>query len=150
MPVVIDASDSAQFNVSGYTATISPSSTLDDRGNKTWAVKMDLGVVKDSSNVLHLGLDGSEYHFTLLDSTDPSVTTYSPARNATDAVTNQSIILTFTEDIQIGTGTIVLTPTGGNLLNTPVSINIADTSQVCGCVQMLHECHGGSIDRQHS
>merc|ERR1712196_731046 len=90
---------------------------------------MASGVVKDAASNAFAGLSGNTYQFGVADSTAPTVSTYYPLNNAVDQPNSVNIVLTFSEDVQLGYGAIVLTPSGGNGPNNVISID-ASSSQV--------------------
>jgi len=122
----INVADASQISFSGTTATINPTNDFVDHGLKTLTITMAAGVMKDIENNGYAGLAGSTYVFTIADSTNPVVTTYSPEQDETAAGRADNIVVTFNENIQAGTGDIVITPSGGNGANTPVTIAVGD------------------------
>ncbi len=56
-----------------------------------------------------------------VDNTAPTLTSFTPANNATNVPLDSNIVLTFNEEITIGTGNITLTPQGGTAINIPVT-----------------------------
>ena len=59
-----------------------------------------------------------------------TVTTFSPAHASTISDASQNIVLTFNEAVIAGTGSIVLTPSGGSSGASAISIYVTDTSQI--------------------
>ena len=107
----IDVSSSA-VTVSGNTATIDPSDF-----NLSAAVNIEIaaGVFKDLFNNNYAGiLTATTWNFTVVspDITPPAVSTYSPADNATGVSNSASLVLTFNEDIQKGSGNIIIKEAG--------------------------------------
>jgi len=121
----LDVTSTASF--SNDVMTIDPPNDLLDTGLKLYTVTMASGVVKDLANNPFSGISGTVYRFQLYDSTPPQITTYSPPHNAVQQHRAVPIVLTFNEDILAGAGNIVLSPTGGNGFNNPVSIPITDS-----------------------
>ncbi len=56
-----------------------------------------------------------------VDNTAPTLTSFTPANNATNVPLDSNIVLTFNEEITIGTGNITLAPQGGTAINIPVT-----------------------------
>ena len=84
---------------------------------------MAAGVVKDSLNINFAGLSGNAYTFGVADSTAPTISGYNPGLGATGVARTTNIVLTFNEFVKIGDGSITLTPSGGNGVDTPVVIH---------------------------
>ncbi len=98
-----DAATSTNLSFSGSTLTINP--TADLSNSKTYFVTIASGAVKDTSNNSYSG--NTTYDFTTVaDTIPPTVTTFSPASAATGVAVKSNIVLTFSEAIQRGTGTI--------------------------------------------
>jgi methionine-rich copper-binding protein CopC len=100
-----DAASSSRVTVSGSTLTIDPTSNLSN--NTHYYVTFANGTVKDLAGNSYLGT--STYDFTTIaDTTAPTVTGYTPADGATGVALGSNIVLSFSESIQKGTGTILL------------------------------------------
>ncbi len=56
-----------------------------------------------------------------VDNTAPTLTSFTPANNATNVPLDSNIVLTFNEEITIGTGNITLAPQGGTAINIPIT-----------------------------
>ena len=104
-----------QVTISSTTLTIDPSMTL---GSMQYTATMASGVIVDTSNNPFGGLSGNTYQFTV-DSSAPFVLSFSPAKGSKGHLATASIKLTFNENVQAGTGNIVLTPTTGSALTIP-------------------------------
>ena len=63
---------------------------------------------------------GGAYQFTVADTTPPTVASYLPALGATGQAATVDIVLTFSENVQAGTGNIVLTPASGSAVSIAV------------------------------
>ena len=87
---------------------------------------MDLGVLKDMGHVAYAGLSGTDYVFTVSDSTPPTILTFLPQNSSASALIDTDIVLTFSEYVQAGTGAITITPTGGTGENEVLTIPIGD------------------------
>ena len=103
---------SASVTVSGNTATINPADF-----NFAVAVNIEIaaGAFKDLFNNNYAGIgDATTWNFTVVnpDVTAPTVTTYSPADNATAVSKSSNLVLTFNESIQKGTGNILIKEAG--------------------------------------
>ena len=118
-PITIDVTTSL-VTFSSNVCTINPSSNLDATG-VTYTVTMASGVIKDTNGNDFAGISGTTYQFNSLDTTAPTVSSYSPAQGATGQTIGNNITLTFNENIQAGTGNITLTPNSGTTLTIPIS-----------------------------
>jgi len=125
--------------VAGTTITIQPSEALFDGGNKLYTVFFVAGTVIDTAGNAHDGLAAfpPDYQFRLQDITPPLLTSFDPVQNSTSVLKTDNIVLTFVENIQAGSGNIVITPSGGNThyngvtyVNEPVVISVVDQTQV--------------------
>ena len=99
---------SPAVTVSGNTATINPSDF-----NLSAAINIEIaaGVFKDFFNNNYAGIaDATTWNFTIVnpDITPPAVSTYTPADNATVVSISSNLVLTFNENIQKGTGNILI------------------------------------------
>ena len=102
----------SQVTVAAAVATVNPTSDLSTTG-VTYTVAMASGVFKDTSDIPFAGIDGNTYQFTVADTDAPEISTYSPGLGAVSVAASTDIVLTFTEPIQAGTGSIVFTPSSG-------------------------------------
>jgi len=127
-PVSLAAND-AQVGVAGAKVTINPTNDLVATG-MAYSLTMASGTFTDAIPNSYAGLLGLTYSFTVADTDPPTVTTYKPANAATSQRKTSDLKLTFSEGVKAGSGFIVITPSGGNSLNTAISINVSDTSQV--------------------
>jgi methionine-rich copper-binding protein CopC/hemin uptake protein HemP len=79
-------------------------------------IEMPAGTIKDIAGNNYAGItNNTTWRFTILtpaDNTPPTVTTYSPANNATNIAKNAALILTFSEPVQKGSGSIVIRENG--------------------------------------
>jgi methionine-rich copper-binding protein CopC len=98
------ATNTANLAVSGSTLTINPTSNLGSSTN--YFVTFDAGSIKDIAGNSYAGT--TTYDFTTGDTLAPTVSTYSPADGATGVVASSNIVVTFSEAIQKGTGTITI------------------------------------------
>ena len=99
---------SATVSVSGNTATINPDDfTLGAAVN----IEIEAGAFKDIANNNYGGIsDATTWNFSITspDLTPPTVTAYSPTDNSTDVSRTTNLVLTFSEDVQKGTGNILI------------------------------------------
>jgi len=128
-PVTIDV-NSGLISIVDNLVTVNPNADLHDTGVKTYTMTMSTGVLQDVTGNNFAGLSGTDYQFGVADSTAPIIDTYSPAHEATGEAKTVNIVLTFNENVQAGTGNVVITPSGGNGADTPVTISVADNSQI--------------------
>ena len=64
------------------------------------------------------------------DTTAPTITSSVPVADAMDFNASSNIVLTFSEDVQAGTGNITLTPTTSGSSAPTLTIDVTDTTQV--------------------
>ncbi|WP_334187490.1 Ig-like domain-containing protein, partial [Noviherbaspirillum sp.] len=98
---------SSNVKVSGNVLTINP--TNDFLYNTAYAVQLSAGVVIDASGNSFAG--ESNYNFTTgapIDITAPTVSAVSPANNSKNVNVSTNIVVTFSEEMQLGTGSILL------------------------------------------
>jgi methionine-rich copper-binding protein CopC len=99
-----DAAASGRISISGSTFTLDPTSNLAD--TTTYFVVFPSGSVQDTSGNNWAGT--SAYSFVTGDYTAPVVDTFSPASGSTGAAPSSNIVLTFSESVARGTGTITI------------------------------------------
>ena len=118
----------AQITVNGTTVTINP--TLDLLPNSTYNVQLTSGVITDLAGNNYAGIsDTSTLNFSTLDTLAPTVTAFSPADNASGVAVGSNIVLTFSEAIVRGTGSIQIR--SGSATGTVVeSFNAATSSRL--------------------
>ncbi|WP_186406118.1 Ig-like domain-containing protein, partial [Candidatus Accumulibacter aalborgensis] len=110
-----DPATSNRLTISGSTLTIDPSSTLAD--GTDYYVTLAAGTIKDLAGNSYAGT--STYDFTTAaDTTAPTVTTFSPSDGATGVATSSNIVLSFSEPIAGGTGSILLKTAAGATVET--------------------------------
>jgi len=120
----IDAAD-AQVTVSGSTVTINP--TADLVGGTEYYALIDSGAFKDSSNNDYAGISSTTaLSFTTeTDAIAPTLTSSTPADNATEVSMNANIVLTMSEAVTAVTGkNITIKKTAGDV--TVATIDAAD------------------------
>lgn len=118
---VFETIDVASVTVSGAVVTINPVSDLEYGTN--YYVEIDSGAIKDiaTTNNDFAGISGSAtWSFTaeLADTTAPTFTELSPTNNATGVAPNSGLAITFDEDVQKGSGDIVIKESGGSTFET--------------------------------
>jgi serralysin len=103
-----DAATSNRISISGSTLTIDPTNNL--AGNTRYFVVFSSGNVRDLAGNAYTGT--STYDFTTVgsatDTIAPTVSTFSPADGTTGVAVGNNIVLTFSEAIARGTGTITI------------------------------------------
>ncbi len=112
-----DAATSSNLSIAGSTLTINP--TADLSPDTAYKVEFAAGSVKDLAGNAFAGT--ASYNFTTIataDTTAPTVTTFSPADEATGVAVGSNIVVTFSEAIAKGTGNIVLKTTTGSVVAT--------------------------------
>ena len=136
----IPATD-ARVSVSGSTVTVNPTGTF--TYNTGYYVTVDAGAFKDASNNDYAGITSStSLNFTATaDTTPPTLSTSTPADNATGVSVNTNIVLNFSEDVTAVAGkNISVKLSSGNALvetvgatspqvtisGSTVTINLAD------------------------
>jgi methionine-rich copper-binding protein CopC len=103
---------SSRLTVSGSTLTIDPVNAL--ANNTSYYVVFESGNIKDLAGNAYAGT--YTYDFTTVAAADtiaPTVITFNPTDEATGIAVNSSIVITFSEAIQRGTGNIILKTTSG-------------------------------------
>ncbi|HEX6171909.1 MAG TPA: Ig-like domain-containing protein, partial [Chitinophagaceae bacterium] len=99
---------SPAVTISGNTATINPA---DFNFGAAVNVEISAGAFKDLFNNNYAGIaDATTWNFSIIapDLTPPIVTTYSPTDNATLVSRTANLVLTFSENIQKGVGSILV------------------------------------------
>ena len=110
-----DAATSTNLSISGSTLTIDPAADL--AYGTGYVVQFAAGSVKDLAGNAYAGT--TSYNFTTLaDAVPPTVLNASPVDQATGVATGANLVLTFSEAIQRGTGTIVLKTAAGTVVAT--------------------------------
>ena len=121
-PLTIAVAD-PQVSVVGRVVTIDPTDNLDL--DTSYVLTIPAGAFMDASGNPSPPNTLSFMTAMALDTTAPTVNSSVPAQDGT-AVIATNIVLTYSEAVQRGTGSITITPMGG----TPISIPVADTVQV--------------------
>lgn len=103
---------SAVVSVSGNTATIDPADFSNDASVN---IEIAAGGFKDVAGNAYAGIaDATTWNFTVIaaDLTAPTVTTYSPADDATGVAATANLVLTFNEPVLKGSGSILVKQAG--------------------------------------
>ncbi|WP_249897903.1 Ig-like domain-containing protein [Paenibacillus sp. PK3_47] len=100
--------DSEKVSVDGKTVTISPYNSFEY--NTDYYVIIDGEAFQDAAGNKYAGIsESTTWNFTTReapDTTPPTVSTLSPVKGATGVATEADLVLTFSEDVQKGTGNI--------------------------------------------
>ncbi|MGB1130344.1 MAG: Ig-like domain-containing protein, partial [Haloferula sp.] len=106
---VIDIDD-AQVSISGGILTINPSSDLEF--GKNYAVQISSGAIQDTAGNAFAGInDDTTWNFSTVlpsDTTPPSIVTLEPADDSVDVALGANLVVTFDEDIAVGSGSVTL------------------------------------------
>lgn len=127
----IAVTDTTQVSFSGGTLTLNPSANL--TGGTAYYINLASGVVKDLAGNPYAGITGSTaLNFstagaTTADTTAPTLIDSNPSDNATGVATVANLVLTFSESVQAGSGSIVVYNANGSVART---IFATDTTQV--------------------
>jgi methionine-rich copper-binding protein CopC len=97
---------SPSVSISGNTVTIDPA---DFPSGAAVSVTIPSGVFTDRTNNAFAGiLTNTAWNFTVADNTAPTVTALSPADNAINVPVNSNLVLTFSEPVKKGAGSIII------------------------------------------
>lgn len=113
------ASPPAGLTLSGATVTLNP--TADLSPSTTYYVEIDATAIKDLAGNSFPGISGdSTWSFTSVsaDTTPPTISSLNPAHNATGVSYSSNLVITFSENVAFGTGTIRLLQSGGTLIES--------------------------------
>ena len=104
--ILIPVADTVQVTITDNVVTINPSNDL--VASTPYTLTIPAGAFTDTS-----GNSAAEFtlSFTTLDTTPPTFISSVPAANAPTFNASSNIVLTFSEDVQAGSGNITLTPT---------------------------------------
>ncbi len=123
-PVSIDVTDDTQVRVVNNVVTIDPPVNLGPPSEKNldfpYALTIDAGAFMDAS-----GNKTVQYvlEFKTLENLAPSISSSLPVSDATNFSANSDIILTYSEAVVKGSGSITLTPSGGGVV---LMIDVSD------------------------
>jgi methionine-rich copper-binding protein CopC len=120
-------------NVTGEgtsTLTINPSSNL--TGNTGYYITMDTILTNAGQDEYYGIASSTTWNFTteIPDSTPPTVSSFSPADNATGVTLGSNLVITFSEAVDLQTGSIYIKRTTGD--TTVESFNVASSSAITG------------------
>jgi methionine-rich copper-binding protein CopC len=127
----IDVTDTSQVAFSGSSVTINPSTNL--LAGSGYYITMSSGVIKDVAGNAYTGISANTtYNFNTAaavvgDTTAPTLSSNSPADNATGVAASANLVLTFSEAVQAGTGSVVIFNSNGTVART---IAVTDSTQV--------------------
>ncbi len=114
----------AAVSISGATATIVRSTTLAETTG--YYVEVASGAFKDLAGNNFAGITGpTAWNFTTGDFTAPTVVSLSPPDDATDVELDANLIITFNENVQKGTGNIVLKKSSDNSVVETIAVTSA-------------------------
>ncbi len=119
----ITVTDTTQVSFAGNMVTINPTNDL--VVNTTYTLTVPAGAITDASGNAGELVTISFSTAAAPDTTAPTVLSSVPAQNGV-AIEGTNIVLTYSEDVQRGTGSITITPASGGAISIPV----ADTRQV--------------------
>ena len=112
---------SGLVTVSGATVTIDPAGTL--ASSTGYYVEIAAGTVKDLSNNNFAGIAGnSTWNFTTADVAAPTVTSLNPADDATGVAVGANLVVTFSENVQKGTGNILIRRSADNTVFETIDV----------------------------
>ena len=119
---LIPVTDTVQVTIEGAVVTINPSNDL--VASTPYTLTVPAGAFTDTS-----GNSAAELTLSFtIDTTPPTFISSVPAADATGFNASSNIVLTFSEDVQAGSGTITLTPTmptGGTTLMIDVTTGVS-------------------------
>jgi methionine-rich copper-binding protein CopC len=97
----------ARVTIVGSTVTVDPSGTF--ASSAGYYVNIASGVIEDLASNAYAGVAGTTtWNFTTLDNVAPTCTTFSPLDDAINVITSSNLVLTCNENVQAGTGNIVI------------------------------------------
>ena len=116
--------NNAQIAISGSTVTINPTADLDN--STGYYIEIASGVIQDLSNNAFAGITSpSTLNFTTVaETTPPTLSSSTPADDATGVAVSSNIVLNFSESVKAGTGNILLKKSSDN--TTYATIPISD------------------------
>lgn len=123
----IAITDASQVNISGNTLTLNPLANL--KPNSSYYIQIPGGVIVDSAGNAYAGINSTtalNFKTGSLDKAPPRLVSSSPANGATAAAAGGNIVLTFNENVTVGSGDIVISDGAGDTRH----IAIDDAGQV--------------------
>lgn len=101
---------SGQVTLTANTVTINP--TIDFAGNTTYHVLIDNDAFRDGAGNSYAGITGTtDWNFTTIDQgdiADPTMVSLSPADDAIDVLITANLQITFSENVVVNTGSIII------------------------------------------
>src|SRR5258706_221024 len=126
----IAITDASQVSFAGATLTINPTSDL--VAGTHYYVTMASGVVQDLAGNAYAGLSAAtDFDFTTVpppDVTPPTLSMTNPADNSTNVAVSANLVLTFSENVKAGAGSVVIHKASDGSIVASIAIN--DASQV--------------------
>ncbi len=118
---------SAQVTIAGAVVTIDPTNNLAE--TTAYYVEVAAGAFKGSNNVNFPGFTGnSTWRFTSSETTAPTAINFSPANNATSVAVDGNLTVTFSENVQKGTGDILIKKTSDNSVLQTIAVSSASVT----------------------
>jgi gliding motility-associated-like protein len=123
----LDVATSSEITILNNVVTINPSANLPSQTGIY--VEIPNTVFTDLSGNAYVGFtDKNTWNFTTADITAPTLTLVSPADNSTNVAIATDLVMTFSENIQIGTGNILIKNTSND--NTIATLDVATSSEI--------------------
>jgi hypothetical protein len=117
----------AQISASGAALTVTLSADLE--ADTTYAILIDPGAVLDAAGNGFTGIAATNvwsFHTVAGDFVVPTISTLSPADDATDVLVGANLVATFSEPLQVGSGNVTIT----NLTDSTSSVIAIGDAQV--------------------
>jgi methionine-rich copper-binding protein CopC len=115
----IDITDGTQVSFSANKVSIDPD--VDFAEQTDYYITIESGAITDQSanHNAYAGISSStDWNFVTEDKTAPSVTILNPLDNATNVTLATNLVMQFDENVQKGTGNIILYKSGGQVVET--------------------------------
>ena len=123
--VTIPVTDSNQVTVRGRTVTINPGNDLAD--GVSYHVLVPPGAIQDLAGNHHRGItDPDTWSFAMVDTTAPTISSFTPHNRSTGVAVDTDLVLTFNEPVRTGSGAVTIKPASGATVTIPVT----DSNQV--------------------
>ncbi|MCT7984187.1 Ig-like domain-containing protein [Laspinema sp. A4] len=147
---------SGNVTVSGSAVTINPTNNLVD--GTEYYVEIVSGAIKDLAGNNYTGITGATtWNFTTADTTAPTVSSFTPADNATNIAVGANLVANFSETVQKGTGNLVIKKvsdnsvvetigvTSGNVTVSGSAVTINPTNNLVDGTEYYVEIAAGAI-----
>jgi methionine-rich copper-binding protein CopC len=109
--------------------TVDPAATL--AGETGYYVLIDATAFKDNEGNYYAGISsGTDWNFTTIETTAPTVNSFSPADNAIGVGIFDKLVINFSEVVRIGTGNIIIKKVSDD--NAVETIDVTDSTKVTG------------------